>query len=66
MLIEEQEFKTKPILVIKNEKGRIFFSAGLTKIKLILENIETLKAFVEKHNKPQPQADEPLAQDSGI
>lgn len=50
MIIEEQVFKDKPILVIKNEKGRIFFSAGLTKIKLILENIETLKAFLGKHN----------------
>jgi hypothetical protein len=53
MVIEEQVFKNKPIMVIKNEKGRIFFSAGLTKIKLILENIETLKAFVDKHNEPK-------------
>lgn len=53
MIIEEQIFKDKPILTIKNEKGRIFFSAGLMKIKLILENIEALKTFVDKHNKPE-------------
>lgn len=49
MVIEEIIFKEKPILVIKNEKGRIFFSAGVTKIKLILENIEILKTFLSKH-----------------
>ena len=54
MIIEEQVFKDKPIFVIKNEKGRIFFSAGLTKIKLILENVESLKTFLDKHNKPEP------------
>ena len=55
MIIEEQVFKDKhPIIVFKNEKGRIFLACGLTKVKLILENIEVLKAFLNKHTQPEP------------
>ena len=54
MIIEEQIFKEKyPTIVFKNEKSRILLSVGLRKIKIILENIEALKAFAEKHNKPE-------------
>ena len=50
MLISETEFRKQKILVIKTDDGkRILFSAGLKKIKVILENIEALKNFVEKY-----------------
>jgi hypothetical protein len=51
MIIEETIFRKKPILVIKDDEGkRIIFSAGLNKCKTILENIEAVKAFVDKYN----------------
>lgn len=50
MIIEETEFRKKPILVIKNDAGRRLFSAGFNKIKTILENIEILKSFFDKYN----------------
>ena len=51
MVIEETEFKGHKILIIKNEKGRIFFSAGLTKIKLILLYLKELEDFVKRNEK---------------
>ena len=49
MLIEETKFRDKPILVIKDDKGRRFFSAGVTKCKIIIENIESIKTFIDKY-----------------
>ena len=57
MLIEETEFRKQKILVIKTEDGkRILFSAGLKKCKVIIENIEPIKTFIEKYKE---QAQEP-------
>lgn len=59
MLIEESEYMGKPMLVLKNdEKDRFPFSFGLAKAKKIIEAVEDIKKFVEKHNKPEetPQA----------
>jgi hypothetical protein len=51
MIIEETEFRGKPILVIKDEENkRILFSAGLNKCKLILEQLEAIKSFIDKYN----------------
>ncbi len=48
MLIQETEFHKKPILVFKTDDSkRILFSAGVNKIKIIIEHIEALKSFVE-------------------
>lgn len=57
MLIEESEYMGKPMLVLKNdEKDRFPFSFGLAKAKKIIEAVEDIKKFVEKHNKPEEEA----------
>lgn len=49
-MIERSEYKGKPILVIKrDEDDKYPFSFGLSKAKLILENIEEIKKFVEEN-----------------
>ncbi len=51
-MVERSEYKGKPILVIKREEDDQYpFSFGLTKAKLILENIDEIKKFVEENNK---------------
>jgi len=50
-MIERGEYKGKPLLVIKrNEEDKYPFSFGLSKAKLILENIEEIKKFVEENS----------------
>ena len=51
MLIETVIYHEQPILVFKGEKERILFSAGIKKLKLILENINSIKEFVEKNGR---------------
>lgn len=49
-MIEKSEYKGKPILVIKrDEDDKYPFSFGLSKAKLMLENIEEIKKFVEEN-----------------
>lgn len=49
-MIERSEFKGKPVIVIKrDEEDKYPFSFGLSKAKLILENIEEIKKFVEEN-----------------
>jgi len=51
-IVSESEYKGNPMLVIKNsEEDKFPFQFGLKKAKLILENIEDIKKFVEKHDK---------------
>jgi len=51
-IVSESEFKGNPMLVIKNsEEDKFPFQFGLKKAKLVLENIEEIKKFVEKHDK---------------
>jgi len=51
-IVSESEFKGNPMLVIKNsEEDKFPFQFGLKKAKLILENIESIKKFVEKYDK---------------
>ena len=51
MIIEETEFRKKPILVIKSDDGkRILFSAGVPKCNLIIEQLSALKTFIDKYN----------------
>jgi hypothetical protein len=46
-MIERSEYKGNQILVLKrNETDKFAFSFGLTKAKLILENLEAIKKFV--------------------
>jgi hypothetical protein len=50
-MIEKTEFKGKPILVIKrDEEDKYPFSFGVTKAKLILENLEEIKKFVDENS----------------
>ena len=49
-IVSESEFKGNPMLVIKQtEEDKFPFQFGVKKAKLILENIENIKKFVEKH-----------------
>lgn len=49
-MVEKSEYKGKPILILKrNEDDKFPFSFGLSKARLILENIEEIKKFVEEN-----------------
>jgi hypothetical protein len=49
-MIERSEYKGKPLIVIKRtEDDKYPFSFGLSKAKLILDNIEEIKKFVEEN-----------------
>lgn len=49
-IVEESEFKGNPMIVIKNtEDDQYPFQFGVKKAKLVLENIDEIKKFVEKH-----------------
>ncbi len=51
-IVSESEFKGNPMIVLKNSEDDQFpFQFGVKKAKLILENIEEIKKFVEKHDK---------------
>lgn len=51
-IVSESEYKGNPMLVLKNaEDDKFPFQFGLKKAKLILENIESIKQFVEKYDK---------------
>jgi len=49
-MIERSEYQGKPILKLKKDENDKFgFAFGLTKARLILENIEEIKKFVEEN-----------------
>jgi hypothetical protein len=51
MPASESEFKGNPMLVLtQGPDDRFPFQFGLKKAKLILENIEEIKKFVEKYS----------------
>ena len=51
-IVEESEFKGNKMIVLKNTEDDQFpFQFGLKKAKLVLENIDAIKAFVEKYDK---------------
>lgn len=48
-MVERGEFKGKPVLIIKRDENDQYpFSFGLGKARLILENIDEIKKFVEE------------------
>ncbi len=54
MIIEESEYQGKPVMIIKNdENDRFPFSFGLSKARKVIESIDSIKAFVAKHAKPE-------------
>lgn len=51
-IVERGEFKGRPMLIIKKDEDEKYpFSFGLTKAKLIVENFEAIKKFVEDNSK---------------
>lgn len=51
-IVEESEFKGNPMIVLKNDEADQYpFQFGVKKAKLVIENIDAVKAFVEKHDK---------------
>lgn len=49
-MIERSEFKGKPLLILKRTEDDPYpFSFGLGKARLIVENIEEIKKFVEEN-----------------
>ncbi|MFH0877962.1 MAG: hypothetical protein V1863_07055 [Candidatus Omnitrophota bacterium] len=51
-IVERGEFKGKPVLILKrDEEDKYPFSFGMMKAKLIVENIEAIKKFVEDNSK---------------
>jgi len=51
-IVEEAEFKGNKMIVIKNDENDQYpFQFGVKKAKLVLENIDAIKAFVEKYDK---------------
>jgi hypothetical protein len=53
-IVSESEFKGNPMMVIKiDEEDKYPFQFGVKKAKLVLENIEEIKKFVEKYDKAQ-------------
>ena len=53
-MVERSEFKGKPVLIIRrDENDKYPFTFGLTKARLILENLEEIKRFVEDNTKEE-------------
>lgn len=51
-MVERSEFKGKPVLIIRrDENDKYPFTFGLSKARLILENLEEIKRFVEENAK---------------
>lgn len=60
MIIGRSEYKGKPIIVFKRTPDDKFpFSFGINKARIILENIEEIKAFYEelKHTATEKKPD---------
>ncbi len=55
-MVERSEFKGKPVLIMKrDENDKYPFAFGISKAKLILENLEEIKRFVEENDKASDQ-----------
>jgi hypothetical protein len=51
-VIERSDFKGKPVLIIRrDENDKYPFTFGLSKARLILDNLEEIKRFVEDNEK---------------
>jgi len=51
-IVSEGEFKGNPMIIIKNDEADQYpFQFGVKKAKLVLENIDAIKTFVEKFDK---------------
>ena len=51
-MIERSEFNGRPVIILKRADGDKYpFTFGLSKARLILENIKEIEKFVEENNK---------------
>lgn len=51
-MIEKREFKGNPVIVLKrDENDKYPMSFGLSKAKLIMDNVDEIKKFVAENNK---------------
>ena len=49
-MVERSEFKGKPVLVLKRDENDKFpFSFGVSKARMILENLDEIKKFVDEN-----------------
>lgn len=49
-MIERSEFNGRPVIILKRAEGDKYpFTFGLNKARLILENLEEIKKFVEEN-----------------
>lgn len=56
-MVERSEFKGKPVIIIRrDENDKYPFTFGLSKARLILENLEEIKRFVEENAKGEGDA----------
>lgn len=56
-MVEKSEYKGKPVLVIRrSEDDKYPFAFGLGKARLILENLEEIKKFVEECSSKEEDA----------
>lgn len=52
-IVERGEYKGKPLLIIKrSEEDKYPFSFGVSKARMILDNLEQIKKFVEENKAP--------------
>ncbi len=50
-MVEKTVFKGNPVIILKrNENDKYPMSFGLSKARLILENLEEVQKFVEENN----------------
>jgi hypothetical protein len=50
-IVERGEYKGKPLIILKrNENDKYPFSFGVSKAKLILDNLEEIKKFVAENS----------------
>jgi hypothetical protein len=55
-MIERTEYKGKAVLILKrSEEDKYPFSFGLGKAKLIIENYEEIKKFIEENDEVKPE-----------
>ncbi|MCX5748647.1 MAG: hypothetical protein NTZ10_00150 [Candidatus Saganbacteria bacterium] len=54
MPTERSEYQGKPILILRrSDEDKYPFSFGVSKAKLLLENIDEIKKFVAENDKPK-------------
>jgi len=50
-MVERSEFNGRPVIILRRGEGDKYpFTFGLSKARLILENLEEVKKFVDENN----------------